>query len=193
MDFVFAFLAYLAGSIPFGLILTNIWGKGNLRCSGSGNIGATNVLRTHGTTLGLLTFFLDFLKGFIVCKYFNCENETANLLLIALPVLGHIYSPWLKGKGGKGVATYLGVVGALNAYVLSCTMLVWWVVFAVVKISSVASIASVLSACAFFYHLSPFSCNFINQLYVLIILAVIIVFKHHDNLKQLLKGKKSNP
>ncbi|MDR3151456.1 MAG: glycerol-3-phosphate 1-O-acyltransferase PlsY [Holosporaceae bacterium] len=193
MDFVFVLLAYLAGSIPFGLILTNIWGKGNLRSSGSGNIGATNVFRTHGTMLGLLTFFLDFLKGFLVCKYFGCENETASLLLIAVPVLGHIYSPWLKWRGGKGVATYLGVVGALNPSALFCSTLVWWTVFAIVRISSVASIASVLFACAFFYHLSPFSCNFINQLYVLITLAVIIVWKHHDNLKQLLNGKKSSP
>jgi glycerol-3-phosphate acyltransferase PlsY len=191
-DWSLVCLAYLGGSIPFGLLLSRCWGPGRLRETGSGNIGATNVLRTQGIPLGILTFLLDFLKGFLACKYLPCSTELALCGLIAAPVLGHIFPLWLRGRGGKGVATYFGVLGALSMPALIGSLLVWGVVFGITRISAVASLTAMLLSCVFFYHLPSCSCNFINQLYVLMALVLIIVLRHHDNLKRLLGGKESN-
>jgi glycerol-3-phosphate acyltransferase PlsY len=187
-------IAYLAGSIPFGLVLSELFGKGNLRKKGSKNIGATNVLRTQGKVLGFLTFFLDFLKGMIPCYFLESGNEIVNLMIIAAPVLGHIFPVWLKFKGGKGVATFFGVICAMHFSVFIGAVTMWIAVFAITKISSIAGLVSILFSCLIFFLVSY--CSFcgedgnFHQLYVVLSLAVIIFIKHHDNIKRLVNKKE---
>jgi glycerol-3-phosphate acyltransferase PlsY len=184
-------LAYLLGSVPFGLILSNLFGKGKLRESGSKNIGATNVLRTQGKVLGGLTFFLDSLKGFVAYYFLQTECEFVNLVIIAAPVVGHIFSVWLKFQGGKGVATYFGVLAAFDACVFSMTLVVWILTFFLTKISSLSGIASVISSLLTFVYVRHTShLDFVNQLYVLIAVVVLIVAKHRENIRRLLNSKE---
>jgi glycerol-3-phosphate acyltransferase PlsY len=192
-QYLYPVIAYFIGSIPFGLILSELFGKGNLRKLGSKNIGATNVLRTQGKWLGCLTFLLDFAKGVVACYFLQlqAENETVKLIIIAAPVIGHMFPIWLNFKGGKGIATYFGVLCALNASVFLMTVLVWLAVFSVWKISSISGLASVISSCAIFYYVKYTNhLDFVNQLCVLITVVVIIVAKHHENIRRLLNNNE---
>ena len=134
--------SYFLGSIPFGFILTKIFLKQDIRETGSGNIGATNVLRTGNKFLAILTLVLDFLKGYmtiiITLKYFN------DLILLSalICLLGHIFSIWLKFKGGKGVATYLGILLALSVNYFLIFIIVWFSILLIFKYSSLSSILS---------------------------------------------------
>lgn len=188
---LYPLFSYFLGTIPFGLILSNLFGRGNLRESGSKNIGATNVLRTQGKILGFVTFVLDFAKGFIACHFLQTDNEIINVIVIAAPVFGHIFPIWLKFKGGKGVATYFGVLCALNLYAFIGSIAVWIAVFAIVRISSVAGLASVISSCILFFYIQNSNrLDFINQLYVLMILVAIIIVKHHENIRRLINNNE---
>lgn len=190
--FYYPVIAYLLGSIPFGLILSNIFGDGRLRESGSKNIGATNVLRTQGKFLGLCTLLLDFSKSFIPCCFFmHTDSEIVNLLVLAAPAIGHMFPIWLKFRGGKGVATYFGILGALDIHVFVGTVLAWVVIFAISRISSVACLSSILFSCGLFpYVRNQEHLEFFNQLCVLILLAAIIFVKHHENIKRLISNKE---
>jgi len=186
-QYLFPLFAYLLGSIPFGLILSKFFGDGKLRESGSKNIGATNVMRTQGKTLGALTFFLDFAKGFLACYFLQTDHEIVNLLVVAAPVMGHMFPVWLKFKGGKGVATYFGILCALNVYVFLGAIIVWGLAFAISKTSSIAGLASVILSCVIFFFVQHESnSDFLNQFYVLMILVMVIVAKHHENIKRLI-------
>tara|TARA_Y100000590_G_scaffold217955_1_gene246894 strand:- start:45 stop:680 length:636 start_codon:yes stop_codon:yes gene_type:complete len=137
--------SYFCGSIPFGLIITKLFTKKDIRKTGSGNIGATNVLRSGNKTLALLTLLLDILKGFlpamITMKYFP---ELVHISCL-LAFLGHVFPIWLKFKGGKGVATYLGILFALN-YQLAFLFIFTWVILSLIfKYSSLSSIFSSLT------------------------------------------------
>ncbi|MDR3180250.1 MAG: glycerol-3-phosphate 1-O-acyltransferase PlsY [Holosporaceae bacterium] len=189
-DIICIIFAYLVGSIPFGLLLANFFGNGMLRKSGSKNIGATNVLRTQGKCLGLATFLLDFLKGYVILHYVHPANELACIALLMAPVLGHIFPLWLKFKGGKGVASYFGVLCALDAQFFFVVLFIWVVMFLIWKISSISSLVSICMSCPFFYYLHHSHLHFINHLCGLIILSVIIVARHHENIKRLLQGKE---
>jgi glycerol-3-phosphate acyltransferase PlsY len=189
--YLYPLLAYLLGSIPFGLIFSNLCGKGKLRQSGSKNIGATNVLRTQGKLLGALTFFMDFLKGFVAVYFLRSDDEILNLAIIAAPVWGHIFPIWLKFIGGKGVSTYFGVLCAMNIFTFCGVLIIWLLVFLAIKISSVAGLISVLSSLFIFGYVGHALClDFVNQLYVLIALVVLIFFKHRENLKRLLNKQE---
>ena len=140
MDIVLIiFLSYLSGSLPFGLILTKIFGGQDIRKIGSGNIGATNVLRAGNKLLAISTLFLDALKGFIPViiaqQYFSELVQLSCLLAF----LGHIFPVWLKFKGGKGVATYLGILLALSIQLGFLFMFTWLVVSLIFKYSSAVS------------------------------------------------------
>jgi glycerol-3-phosphate acyltransferase PlsY len=193
MNNFYPLLAYLLGSIPFGLILSKIFGDGKLRERGSKNIGATNSFRTQGKTIGTATFLLDFLKGFIPYYFLKTDSEILNLFLLAAPVVGHIFPVWLNFNGGKGIATYFGVLCALSPFVCFGTAIIWISMFCITKISAVASLLSVLSSLIICNYTRISLClDFINQLYVLTGLAVLIILRHHENIKQLI-GKKQHP
>jgi len=146
MDILIVILfSYLGGSIPFGLILTKIFGGQDIRNIGSGNIGATNVLRTGNKFLAALTLLLDILKGYIPViiaqQYFPGLIQLSCLLAF----LGHVFPVWLKFKGGKGVATYLGILLALSIQLGLLFMFTWLTVSLIFKYSSVSSMFASLT------------------------------------------------
>jgi len=146
MDIIIVILfSYLSGSIPFGLILTKIFRDQDIRNIGSGNIGATNVLRTGNKFLAALTLVLDILKGYIPViiaqQYFPGLIQLSCLLAF----LGHLFPVWLKFKGGKGVATYLGILLALSIQLSLLFMFTWLVVSLIFKYSSVSSMFASLT------------------------------------------------
>lgn len=173
---------YLLGSIPFGLILTRAFGAGDIRQIGSGNIGATNVLRTGRKGLALGTVLLDMLKGMVavwVAQYF----WDAGILGGIGAVFGHCYPIWLKFKGGKGVATFMAVATALYWPLALVFAVVWLGLFALTRISSVGGIAAVLAA--------PIACIFMGRMdlfFALLGLALVIVWKHRENIRRLIAG-----
>tara|TARA_R110002050_G_scaffold118195_2_gene235421 strand:+ start:46017 stop:46643 length:627 start_codon:yes stop_codon:yes gene_type:complete len=174
-------VAYLVGSIPFGLLLTKAAGKGDIRKIGSGNIGATNVLRTGSKKLALCTMLLDLIKGFAVvyfAKHLNLFFEASIAVM-----LGHLYPVWLKFKGGKGVATYGGVLFALS-WPLGLQAIIAWAAFlALFHYSSLAALLTSL--------LIPFTVwlwHYPDILWVSIFLTILIWARHIDNLKRLIKG-----
>jgi glycerol-3-phosphate acyltransferase PlsY len=177
-------ITYLLGSIPFGLIISKLFGK-DIRKEGSGNIGATNVTRVLGKKAGLLVLILDMLKGFLpiyIAKYIF-DTKLVSLLAIA-SVVGHCFSIFLKFKGGKGVATAIGVLLALSSKTASIIIMFWLGVFLV---SGYVSLASMLSA-SISWVIINFIENNIYYTYAVFIIGLIIILKHKDNLDRLLKG-----
>ena len=173
--------SYFLGSIPFGFILTKIFLKQDIRETGSGNIGATNVLRTGNKFLAILTLVLDFLKGYmtiiVTLKYFN------DLILLSalICLLGHIFSIWLKFKGGKGVATYLGILLALSVNYFLIFIIVWFSILLIFKYSSLSSILSTFGILIYEYF---FLEN--NILSFLFISFIIILYAHRSNILKLI-------
>jgi glycerol-3-phosphate acyltransferase PlsY len=188
-EMLFAFaLGYLLGSIPFGLLLTRLGGKGDIRKIGSGNIGATNVLRTGSKPLGAATLVLDCLKGTVAVLvarqlFGDPFNELAARYAAAGAIIGHLYPIWLRFKGGKGVATLLGVLIALLPIAASVYAAVWLVLLLTVRISSVAGMAAAVSA--------PVTAAILNQdmLFPMLLgFALLILWKHRENILRLKKG-----
>ncbi|MDF0607340.1 glycerol-3-phosphate acyltransferase [Wolbachia endosymbiont of Onchocerca gibsoni] len=177
--------SYVLGSIPFSSIITKIKGI-NLREVGSGNIGATNIARTGNKELAALALFLDSLKGFIAVyaaqQFFN--NGIIIYTSAILAVLGHMFPIWLKFNGGKGVATTLGILIALNNRVALLFVLIWLVAFSTLRYSSLASLTSITVAviATFFFQRELF--------FVLLIVAILIFLKHHKNIANLLQSKE---
>ncbi len=181
MDIFFiGIISYLMGSIPFGFILTKIFLKKDIRDIGSGNIGATNALRTGNKTLGYSTLILDILKSVapvIYVKFFYQEY----LYIASLSVfLGHVFPIWLKFKGGKGVATYLGILFAINFYFGIVFIISWFVTFFVFKFSSLSSLVGAASIPIYLLILTQF-----DQVFFYTIMFVLIFFNHRENIKRL--------
>ena len=178
--------SYLLGSIPFGLILTKIILKKDIRKFGSGNIGTTNVLRTGNKFLGIATLVLDMLKGF-VAVYFTLiyfENLTSYSALICF--IGHIFPVWLKFKGGKGVATYLGVILALSYKLFFIFGISWITLSLLFRFASLSSIISSLIVFIFAYF---FENNNFSML--LFVFFIVILYTHKENIVRL-KNSKEN-
>ncbi len=180
------FISYLIGSIPFGFILTKIFLKKDIREIGSGNIGATNALRTGNKLIGYSTLVLDISKAvtlLIIIKF----NFSEYLFTSSIAVfLGHVFPIWLKFKGGKGVATYVGILFCINIYLAVIFIIVWFVVFIISKYSSLASMIA-----SFFVPLSSyFLFNDINY-YFYIILFLLILITHRENIKRLKNNTES--
>lgn len=177
---------YLFGMFPFGLILTRWMGHGDIRNIGSGNIGATNVLRTGSTKLALLTLLLDGLKGFLpvflLSLYYPIPIVQSVVGLGA--VLGHMFPIALQFKGGKGVATYLGVILAIAPKLGAIALGVWVLVAAITRRSSMASILCVSSIWVIFMIEQPES----NGWIILAITSLLVVGRHHENIKRLIRG-----
>jgi glycerol-3-phosphate acyltransferase PlsY len=195
-DILILIVAYLIGCIPFGVVIAKISGLGDITKQGSGNIGATNITRIGGKKLGLATFLLDALKGvfaILVAKNLGAHNPDLQIYAAALAVLGHIFPVFLKFKGGKGVATTLGVVLFFSPVVGGLTILIWIIVFVASKISS----ASALAAVSLMPFLALFFSNDIEDnlgnLYfkLCVFLSVVVFAKHHQNIVRLLNGTES--
>lgn len=179
-------IAYLIGSIPFGLILVKLTGGGDIRKIGSGNIGATNVLRTGNKGLAAATLILDLLKGTVaVLIGLRWGMDTALMAGYGV-ILGHMFPVWLKFKGGKGMATALGVVLGFGWQLCLIACVTWLVSAALFRISSLAALITTLAlpAAAWYLTRDP-------QLTVfLIVIAALIWWKHRSNIARLLKGQE---
>ncbi len=176
-------VGYLLGSIPFGLILTRFAGKGDLRAIGSGNIGATNVLRTGSRPLAATTLLLDAAKGaaaVIIAQYFWPDGVN---FAAAGALIGHLYPVWLKFRGGKGVATLLGILVPLMPVAAVIYAAVWVGLLIALRISSAAGIAAAASA--------PVSAAVAGErdlFPMLLAFALLVVWKHRDNIRRLQVG-----
>ena len=186
MLFLILFISYLIGSIPFGFLLTKIFLKRDIREIGSGNIGATNALRTGNKLIGYSTLILDISKAVILLLIIKF-NFSEYLFTSSIAVfLGHVFPIWLKFKGGKGVATYVGILFCINFYLAIIFIIVWLVVFVISKYSSLASMVA-----SFLVPLSSyFLLNDINY-YFYIILFLLILITHRENIKRLKNNTES--
>ncbi len=174
---------YLLGSIPFGVILTRLFGAGDLRQIGSGNIGATNVLRTGRKGLAAGTLFLDIAKGAIAVCVARQSNPDFAIIAAIGAFFGHLYPIWLGFRGGKGVATLLGVSLALMWQVGLIFAAVWLAILALTRYSSVGGMVAAVSA--------PVAATLLGkgQLAVgLLAMALVLLWKHKDNIKRLMAG-----
>lgn len=174
-------LGYLLGSVPFGLLLTNALGDGNLRSIGSGNIGATNVLRTGNKGLAAATLLLDGAKGFLAVWLAERLLPGSGAIAALGAVLGHCFPVWLRFKGGKGVATTLGVALALGWPIGLAYAAVWLGMLAATRISSLAGMTAALAAplAAWFTGVNPV---------MLIAIALLIIWLHRGNIQRLRAG-----
>jgi glycerol-3-phosphate acyltransferase PlsY len=182
---IVAVYSYLLGSIPFGLVLTKIFLKKDIREIGSGNIGTTNVLRTGKKSLAVATLVLDLLKGYfsIVITFIYFENLISYSALICFT--GHIFPIWLKFKGGKGVATYLGVILAISYKFFLIFGITWLVLSFLFRYASLSSIISSLIVFVYSYF-------FINNFsLILFIFFVIIIYTHRENIVRLKNSEES--
>ena len=181
-----ALLGYLIGSIPFGLLLTRAAGMGDVRKIGSGNIGATNVLRTGNKGLAAATLLLDLLKGFAAVTIAGqLWGEVAMAFAAGAAVLGHCFPVWLGFKGGKGVATNAGVAFGLAWPVGLAYAFVWLSVLAIFRISSLAGMAAVVAAAA----AAPLF-GYPQFFPVLAAIALLIIYLHRANIARLAKGEE---
>jgi len=177
-------LSYLLGSIPFGLLFTKIAGHGDIRKSGSGNIGATNVLRTSGKFIALLTLIFDGGKGalsiFITSKF--CDDYLLLMVVGIIATIGHVFPVWLRFKGGKGVATSLAVFLMLSPEVGLVACAVWLITLCIIRISAVAALVS--------FALAPVFCYFMTYDLRLVVtfsvMSALVILRHQSNIKQLM-------
>jgi len=177
-------IAYLLGSIPFGMVIAKLMGLGNLRNIGSGNIGATNVLRTGNKLAAFLTLLFDMGKGAVavlLAHYFF--GQTAAQIAGVFAFLGHLYPVWLKFKGGKGVAVFLGILLAINPFAGLATCLTWLVTAIALRISSASALVASVLAPVWLYLIDPKS-----GVFFVIIMTLLIWVKHKDNIKRITKG-----
>ena len=182
---IVAVYSYLLGSIPFGLVLTKIFLKKDIREIGSGNIGTTNVLRTGKKSLAVTTLMLDLLKGYfsIIITFTYFENLISYSALICF--IGHIFPIWLKFKGGKGVATYLGVILALSYKFFLIFGITWLILSFLFRYASLSSIVSSLIVFVYsYFYIYNFSL-------ILFIFFVIIIYTHRENIVRLKNSEES--
>ena len=178
-------VSYLLGSIPFGLLLTRAFGKGDIRTIGSGNIGATNVLRTGSKGLAAATLLLDAAKGALAVWLAQRFAPEFELHAAAGVLIGHLYPLWLRFRGGKGVATLLGVLVPLLPVAALVYVVVWLSLLLILRISSVAGIAAAASA--------PVTAMVVGDqqlLPLLMGLAILVIWQHRDNIRRLIAGKE---
>ena len=185
-NFLVGIFSYLFGSIPFGLILTKSLSGKDIRKIGSGNIGATNVLRTGNKFLAFTTLVLDALKGYL--PVFITQNYFPDLIHLSciIAFTGHVFPIWIKFKGGKGVATYVGILCCLDIYLGIGFGMIWLITFLIFKYSSLSSLLGSLSI--------PIINFFILKeevIFFFIIMFVLIFYTHRENIKRLLNRSES--
>ena len=179
-------ISYLLGSIPFGFLLTKILLNKDIRKIGSGNIGATNALRTGNKILGYATLILDILKAIIPVIFVKIYYSDYLYISSLCVFLGHVFPIWLKFKGGKGVATYIGILCCINIYLGISFGIVWLITFIMFKYSSLSSLLGALS-------IPIINFLFFNDqiFYFFIIMFILIFYTHRENIKRLLNRTES--
>ena len=182
---VISILSYLIGSIPFGFILTKIFLKKDIRNIGSGNIGATNALRTGNKSLGYGTLFLDVIKAVIPVIYVKLNYPDYIFIASLCIFLGHVFPIWLKFNGGKGVATYVGILFSINLNLGLVFIGVWFFTFLISKYSSLSSLLGSLSIPIYLFFFSNQNLVFFS------IMFILIFYTHRENVKRL-KNKEEN-
>ena len=183
---LFLIVGYLLGSIPFGLVITRAAGLGDVRGIGSGNIGATNVLRTGRKGLAGLTFLLDALKGSVAVWIALRWGLTPAMAAGFAAFLGHLFPAWLGFKGGKGVSTYIGVLLALAWPALIAFALVWLAVASLTRYSSLAGMVATLVTPIFLY---LYGASAVAALFA--VMTILVFWKHRANIERLLAGTES--
>ena len=177
--------SYLMGSVPFGFILTKVFLKKDIRDIGSGNIGATNALRAGNKSLGYGTLFLDIIKAIIPVVYVKLNYPDYIFIASLCVFLGHIFPIWLKFKGGKGVATYVGILFSINLTIGFVFIGVWFFTFLISKYSSLSSLFGSLSVPIYLFF-------FTNQNLVFFsIMFILILYTHRENVKRLKNKEES--
>ena len=178
-------LSYILGSIPSGVIFAKIFNLEDLRTIGSGNTGTTNVLRTGNYTAAALTLIFDFGKACLTIYFTLLFNEDLIFISGVVTLIGHIFPVWLRFKGGKGFASYLGIISIVNIYLFLLISLVWLVVFFYKKISSLAALFSCLSCVLLSIII------FKSNVMLVILLTAIIILTHRENIKRLISGNET--
>ena len=177
--------SYILGSIPSGIIFAKIFNLKDLRTIGSGNTGATNVLRTGNYTAAALTLVLDFGKACLAIYLSQIVNEKLTLISSLAILIGHIFPLWLKFKGGKGFACYLGIIFMINFYLFIFISLIWLITFFAKRVSSLSALLSCLSGVLI-------SIIYFNSNIVLVVLLTILIFVTHlENIKRLINGTET--
>lgn len=184
---IIIYLSYLLGSIPFGLLFTKLFSLGELKKIGSGNTGATNVLRTGNYWAAALTLFFDFFKAYFAISICYVINSDLIILGAIVVLLGHIFPIWIENlQGGKGYASLLGILLFLNFFLMLFTCIIWLAIFLKTKTSSIATLISA--------NLSTYYALFlldIKTALLLLFLNLVIIFSHQENIKRLIKGTES--
>ena len=186
MDYIVtALISYLFGSIPFGYLFTKILLKKDIRNIGSGNIGATNVLRAGNKSLGYLTLILDIAKAVVPVIYIKFNYPDLVYVSALCAFLGHLFPIWLKFKGGKGVATFVGILISINIYYALVFGIVWTLTFLISRYSSLSSLFASISI--------PIYLLIINQSNIIffIIMFVLIFYTHRENIKRLINKEET--
>ena len=187
MDYlIVGIVSYLMGSIPFGLILTKIFLNKDIREIGSGNIGATNALRTGNKLIGYSTLILDIAKAIIPVIFVKINYPDLIYIASLCAFLGHVFPIWLKFKGGKGVAPYVGILFSINIFFGTIFITSWIVIFVLTKYSSLSSIIGAISIPAYLLLTGQ---N--NNVIFFIIMFVLIFFTHRENIKRLKNKEES--
>lgn len=185
IDFIFIIIAYLLGSISSAIILCKLFGYADPRTQGSGNAGATNVMRVAGKKLAILTLVFDILKGFVavmLARTFGLDNFVLGLVALAA-FLGHLYPIFFKFKGGKGIATGLGVMLALSLSLGIAVIITWLLIAMFFRYSSLAALIAFILAPVYAFFLT-------NRQYVpaLFVITLFILWRHHENIRRLAQG-----
>ncbi len=186
MDYIVtALISYLFGSIPFGYLFTKILLKKDIRSVGSGNIGATNVLRTGNKSLGYLTLILDIAKAVVPVIYIKFNYPDLVYISALCAFLGHLFPIWLKFKGGKGVATFVGILISINIYYALVFGTIWILTFLISKYSSLSSLFASISI--------PIYLAIIDRgnIIFFIIMFVLIFYTHRENIKRLINKEET--
>ena len=186
LTFAVISFSYLLGSIPFGILVSKVFGLGNLRDIGSGNIGATNVLRTGNKLAALITLILDGAKGALVVIVARLISEDAAITASICVIIGHIYPVWVRFSGGKGVATFIGALLALSFVTGFLVCLIWIMTAFIFRYSSLSAMVSSVSAPIWIF---LFYGN--EALIVTTIMAVLICHRHKDNIRRLINGSET--
>ena len=187
MEFlIIGIISYLMGSIPFGFILTKIFLKKDIREIGSGNIGATNALRTGNKLIGYSTLLLDIIKAILPVLYVKINHPELIYIASLCAFLGHVFPVWLKFKGGKGVATYVGILFTINILLGFVFCLSWFLIFLVSKYSSLSSLIGSLTIPVYIFFNDQMS-----NVFFFGIMFVLIFYTHRENIKRLKNKEES--